>query len=601
MMKVCREWLILGVVGCALTIGCTQEEPTGIDPTDTSDAADASDTTEPADAADAADADVPDRTDEVYERTRLLDVKIEMTPADWEAMRNQTRTTGDLGITGDCLPSTEPIASPFTWFTGRAIVDGEVIQGVGVRKKGFIGSLSTDKPSIKIRFDKFVEDQTFLDVKRMTLNNTVQDGSFVHQCLAYDLFRAVGVPAPRCNFARVSVNGNDLGLYVNVESIKKPFIRRHFEDDDGNLYEGTLSDFREDWMGTFNQKTNENSPSKESINKIAQALQLPDDQLVDELSKHINFDEFLNFWVVETLTAHWDGYSGNTNNYSIYEDPTSGKVHFIPWGTDQTFVIQYMLFEGQVAPRSINAAGLMTRRLYLSEQGQALYLERLLAVLDAYWDVDALQASIDQMVEVFTPVILPGRMGEFEQGLQETRDFIVSQLDGIRNEVETGPQPWVAGLRANVCGGVVSGTEGGSEPEPMGVEWQGVIGLSETSGELTYTRNSADERCAFGAELTGVASVEDCGEGCTFAREMTVSNLVIEDEASSNCNADELPINGQTILHAQSNVLLGEFDGTPFYTLWEDVEGSWETVEGAYSIVFGDLESGGWYFGVNAD
>jgi hypothetical protein len=82
---------------------------------------------------------------------------------------------------------------------------------------------------------------------------------------------------------------------------------------------------------------------------------------------------------------------------------------------------------------------------------------------------------------------------------------------------------------------------------------------------------------------------------------MTVSNLVIEDEASSNCNADELPINGQTILHAQSNVLLGEFDGTPFYTLWEDVEGSWETVEGAYSIVFGDLESGGWYFGVNAD
>jgi len=581
-------------------MGCAETEPTGTG-SDAADASDTSDASDPADASDAADSTDPtdaiDRTDEVYDRTHMLEVNIEMSPADWQVMRNQTRTTADLGITQDCLPSVVPVESPFTWFSGRAIVDGEVIQNVGLRKKGFIGSLSDDKPSIKIRFDKFEEDQTYLGMKRLTLNNTVQDETFVHQCLAYDLFRAVGVAAPRCNFAHVFVNGSDLGLYVNVESIKKPFIRRNFTDAGGNLYEGTLSDFREGWMGTFNQKTNEDEPSKEKIDAIAEALKVPDDQLVEELSKFIDFDSFLNFWVIETLTAHWDGYAGNTNNYSMYDDPTSGKIHFIPWGTDQTFVVQYMLFEQQVAPRSINAAGLMARRLYLSPEGQQLYVDRLLSVLDAYWDADALKASMDQMVEVFTPAMLPGRVGAFQSGLSEVQEFVSGQADQIRNEIETGPQPWVTGLRANLCGGVVEDTES----ELLGTEWQGIMGLSDSDGELTYTRNSEDGRCSFTAELSGVASIEDCGAGCTFARQMTIGNLSIDDEANSTCSAEELLINGETVQFAQSDVLLGEFEETQFYALWEDEGGFWETVPDAYSIVFGDLTSGVWYFGVSND
>ena len=82
---------------------------------------------------------------------------------------------------------------------------------------------------------------------RFTLNNAKQDPSYVNQCIGYDLFRAAGVPAPRCNFANVTVNGENLGLYVHVESVKKPYLRQYFASDEGNLYEGTLSDFRDGW------------------------------------------------------------------------------------------------------------------------------------------------------------------------------------------------------------------------------------------------------------------------------------------------------------------------------------------------------------------
>ena len=191
----------------------------------------------------------PDLTEAVYDRSRLLEVEVELAPSDWEALRLQDRS--DLGLGEDCLPPDAPFPSPFTWFTGTVTVDGEAFEDVGVRKKGFFGSLSTERPSLKIRFDKFVEDQTFEDVKRLTLNNSQQDPSLVRQCLAYDMFSSVGVPTPRCNFAHVVVNGTDMGVFVNVESIKKPFIRRHFDDPEGNLYEGTLSDFRDDWTGTI--------------------------------------------------------------------------------------------------------------------------------------------------------------------------------------------------------------------------------------------------------------------------------------------------------------------------------------------------------------
>ena len=52
-------------------------------------------------------------------------------------------------------------------------------------------------------------------LRRMTLNNARQDPSYINQCLGYQLFAAAGVPAPRCSFATVTVNGEQLGIYAH--------------------------------------------------------------------------------------------------------------------------------------------------------------------------------------------------------------------------------------------------------------------------------------------------------------------------------------------------------------------------------------------------
>ena len=204
---------------------------------------------------------------------------------------------------------------------------------------------------------------------------------------------------------------------------------------------------------------------------------------------------------------------------------------------------------------------------------------------------------MDEMVEIFSPAMLASEQGLFEAGLAETKAFVRGQEEQIRSEIENGPPVWTTGLRLNLCGGVVDGTE----VEPMGVEWQGSIRLTQSQGEMTYLRNSEEGRCAFSATLTGVASIDDCGDGCMFGREMTVSNIQVEDPDSSNCNPDEFVADGESLLFAQSDLFLGEFQETPFYALRTYKDEAWQIVPDAYSIVFGDPSLGDWFFGVSND
>ena len=127
----------------------------------------------------------------------------------------------------DCLDG--PPDDVFSWFEATVTVDGESLAQVGVRKKGFLGSLSKVKPSLKVRFDKFTDGQLLGGaMKRLTLNNAQQDPSMINTCMAYHIFASAGLPVPRCNFATVAVNGENLGLYVHVESMKTAFFGAQF-------------------------------------------------------------------------------------------------------------------------------------------------------------------------------------------------------------------------------------------------------------------------------------------------------------------------------------------------------------------------------------
>ena len=214
---------------------------------------------------------------------------------------------------------------------------------VDVKLKSYVGSSRTidQKCAFKIDLNDY-SGRKWHGLGKLTLNNMVQDNTYVHEWAAYELFRAMGVPAPRVGYARVSVNDTDFGLYLMLESIDQDFLEEWYPDPSGNLYEGAYGvDLYDYYIASFDYKGGSGVSDRSDIQELVDIL---DDGATDanyeRLKTVMDMDEFLANMAVEGLIMHWDGYS-TANNYRLYKDPTTGLFQIIPWGTDQTFLSAY--------------------------------------------------------------------------------------------------------------------------------------------------------------------------------------------------------------------------------------------------------------------
>ncbi len=388
-----------------------------------------------------------DLSDEVFGRD-LLQIDIQMEDAHWEAMRHQRKTRHSIFEGEDCR--TRQVPNPYTWFPGRVTIDGVEVPQTGLRKKGHLGSLSSSKPSLKLRFDRYVDGQRFHTMKRFAINNAKNDPTYMRSCLAYRVFAAAGIPAPQCTYAHVTINGVDKGVYFAVEEVKKPFLRRHLPDDDGNLYEGTACDFRPEFFGGFEQETNErDDPGREDLQRVLDVvLDAPDEELEAELDEVVNLDRFFRFWAVESLIWHRDGYSGNANNYFIYADPADdGRFMLMPWGPDATFRADN---RNQV-PDTVLAFGAIAHRLYRHPPTRARFYEALDAVIDQAWTPDDLIADVAQVEARLAPLLPEADRPGFANQVESMVGVIAGRRGVIDAVLADGQPEWETGMRFLPC------------------------------------------------------------------------------------------------------------------------------------------------------
>jgi CotH kinase protein len=291
-----------------------------------------------------------------YALDNVITVKITMPPAEWDAARNEEPAGGRCNFewTG---------GSRYTWHKATSVeISGTkfpaktTFTDVGVKKKSFCGSINNDKPCLHVDFGKFGDSnaiEALIGSRYVTLNNSIQDSSYIKQTLGYRMLDMAGLPNSRCNYARVFVNGmligqgvggvNSPGIYVNAEPIMKRYIERNFNGNlNGNLYElEHHDDFIEErlkFIGVESlSKFDDRADLKFAVDHIkANGLAGADDVL--------DMGQFLKLYAMEFLLKHWDGYADNTNNTYIYNDLTAVaapgvgniKFKFIPWGIDQT-------------------------------------------------------------------------------------------------------------------------------------------------------------------------------------------------------------------------------------------------------------------------
>ena len=121
------------------------------------------------------------------------------------------------------------------------IIDGENYSTIGIRAKGntslsSVSSMGSDRYSFKLEFDRYDSTKSYYGLDKISLNNIIQDNTFMKDYLVYRMMGEFGVAAPLCSYVYITVNGEDFGLYLAIEGIEDGFLQRNYGNDYGELY-----------------------------------------------------------------------------------------------------------------------------------------------------------------------------------------------------------------------------------------------------------------------------------------------------------------------------------------------------------------------------
>ena len=230
----------------------------------------------------------------------------------------------------------------------------DTIRDIGFRLRGNTSRYSAKK-SFKVSFNTWVQGRKYFGVEKMNLNGEHNDPSIVRARLYWDITRRSEIAGARANHVQVFINGNYYGLYLNCEHIDEEFVKTYFGNNNGNLYKclwpadltyrGSNPDEYKFMSGdrrTYELKTNEEADDYSDLAGFINILNNTSiNNLPCELEKVFNVQDYLKIAAIDVLTANWDGYIYNKNNFYLYHNSGSGLFEYIPYDTDNTFGIDW--------------------------------------------------------------------------------------------------------------------------------------------------------------------------------------------------------------------------------------------------------------------
>ncbi|NBV25256.1 MAG: hypothetical protein EBS05_25485 [Proteobacteria bacterium] len=278
-----------------------------------------------------------------------------------------------------------------TYVTCNVTVDGRfTLTNTGVHLKGHATFRGLDdRPSLTLNFSKFTDNQTLMGIRKLHLNNSLEDPTYLSEHLAGGLYAAADMPASRVTFARLNLNGRDLGLYTTIEGLSKEFLRRYFTDIHGNLYDGG---FCQDLTEKKQKLLGENPENQSDLTELVQAAREPDlPRRWERLNALLDVDKFCSYLAMEVLTGNWDGYTFNLNNYRLFHHQASGKFVFIPHGMDDMF----KQTRNPLRPEPMK--GLVARGFLETPEGRERYLARVGSLFTNQFRLAPLLARVDAL------------------------------------------------------------------------------------------------------------------------------------------------------------------------------------------------------------
>lgn len=362
--------------------------------------------------------------------TNLWRIRIEVAPADADVLRTYHWSWPRGG------PAVERPQVRAT------VTEGDrIYTNVALHLKGSAGSFRPfdDKPAMTLNFNKHVSGQRFHGLNKLSLNNSVQDPTYLCETIARELFEAAGVPAPRTHHATVILNGRDLGLYVVAEGWGKPFLRRHFPDVSGNLYDGG---FVQDVHPGMDTNSGDHQDDHSDIDRLLEAFADPSPEgRWERWEAVLDTERFARFLAMEILTCHWDGYGMNRNNYRLFHDRSTGRMVFLPHGMDQMFGVMRSSPYSSIEPQM---QGDLARAFMSHPQGRQQVMERLATFRNELFVEDRLVARVRALADTLRPTLAayhPDWASDHDRVVDDLCHRIVERARSVTEQLAAPREP----------------------------------------------------------------------------------------------------------------------------------------------------------------
>ncbi len=362
-------------------------------------------------------------------------------------------------------------------------VDDEVYEDVGVRFRGNTSYRKTEnsqKKSFNIEIDYVLEDQRLMGYKTLNLVNCMSDPTFMREVLYSNTARRQ-IPSAKANFVRLEINGENWGVYANVQQLNAEFIEDWFASNEGTRWraQGTMGggapgpgpggggpprqsvqtvDDSVDavplaegggvtsgvaaltWQGegsaTYEaayelKNTNQDDPWASLINTCDVLNNTPLAQLPDELDSVLDVDRALWVCAFEVIFQDDDGYVNKRgSDYGLYYEPETGRLHLMQYdGNECMSNEQWSLFYREDDP----VVPLMYRLMAIDAYRQR-YLAHARTILDSFLteemlfaEIDAYRALIEEQVKLDDKKLYSNQA--FDNGIEDLKEFVQERRD----------------------------------------------------------------------------------------------------------------------------------------------------------------------------
>ncbi len=350
------------------------------------------------------------------------------------------------------------------------IVDGKVYPEVGVHFRGSSSyfTVNSEKKSFNIAVDYAEDGQRLYGYKTLNLLNGHVDASFLREVL-YNRIAQNYIPAMKTNLVKLVVNGENWGVYINLQQYNKDFLAEWFGTRDGIRWKigpgggGALTysgDSLERYQEAYQLKTNNVENPWEDLIRLCKMLDdtTADAELVEKLPSLLNIDQVLWQLAVSNVFMDDDSYIHKGGDYTIYQD-VNGRFHLVPHDNNES--IRFArgggrgggpggnwswgeVTNGMVSPvtHENNRGRPLIKRLLSNPQWRARYLAHVRTVVNEWLDWEVLDPIINEYIELIDTEVQQDDKklygyDEFKNGAPEDlRDFVNQRREYLLNHPE---------------------------------------------------------------------------------------------------------------------------------------------------------------------